>query len=229
MYYLTDKSSISEIQIFGEWFGNHLRPLVEHKSYDHFCSDLINSNFLSRLFTVISIFRKDPNEFLNDEYLLGTLVVNKYAMDALLVAVEKWSIDGKLNVLLTPAFCEKSMSGWYKSIETDFSCFMYWVIWHGGDGASVRKYLCNSAIKSMNKLRSDKNAGDEVFITILYRSLIAYNIIMEKQIIPKFNELVQKRLKREEEEYNEMTRELTEDNNNIKLNSLSAAFSCLAR
>ena len=146
---------------------------------------MISIELITELGLISKLCKHSYTEIINS-FLFMTRWINlsKTAM-CIRIAVEHW-LDINASIAFNDYYLSTKLEEYPNLIHDDISFFAGWCIYNGADGASVRRILPTKIQDYIRKVV--RKHGVSVIITMLWRSLIAFQSITDKCIIPAYKE-----------------------------------------
>lgn len=170
---------------YGNKIGEFIKPNMDCGRYDHACSDMISIEMITELGLVSDLCKHSYTEIINSFSLMTRWVNLSKTVDCIRIAVEHW-LDINGEVVFDNYYLKSSMDEYPVHIHEDICVFAAWVIYNGADGASIRRTM-PTKIQEQTRIIVRK-IGVSGIISMLWRSLIAFQSMTDKCIIPAYKE-----------------------------------------
>lgn len=170
---------------YGNRIGDLIRPNMDCGKFDHACSDLVAIKLVDEIGHISELCNNSYTDIINS-YLLMTRWVNraKTAM-CMRVAVEHW-LDIDARMAFDDHYLSTKLENYPRMIHEDLSVYASWVIYMGADAGSIRRILPTKIQDEIRKII--KKVGASGINTMFWRSLVAYQSMTDKCIIPAYKE-----------------------------------------
>jgi hypothetical protein len=170
---------------YGNKIGEFIKPNMDCGRYNHACSDMISIEMIAELGLVSDLCKHSYTEIINSFSLMTRWVNLSKTVDCIRIAVEHW-LDINGEVVFDNYYLKSSMDEYPIHIHEDICVFAAWVIYNGADGASIRRTM-PTKIQEQTRIIVRK-IGVSGIISMLWRSLIAFQSMTDKCIIPAYKE-----------------------------------------
>lgn len=170
---------------YGNKIGEWLKPDMDCGRYNHACSDMISIEMITELGLISELCKHSYTEIINSFSLMTRWVNLAKTAECIRIAVEYW-LDVNASVVFDDYYLRTKLEEYPNRIHEDISFFAAWCIYNGADGQSIRRILPTKAQDDIRKVV--RKHGVSAIITMLWRSLIAFQSMTDKCIIPAYKE-----------------------------------------
>lgn len=170
---------------YGNKIGEFIKPNMDCGRYNHACSDIISIEMITELGLISDLCKHPFSEIINSFSLMTRWVNLANTAMCIRVAVEYW-LDINASVVFDDYYLKTKLEEYPNRIHEDICVFAAWCIYMGADGASIRRELPSKIQDNVRNIV--RKIGASGIITMLWRSLIAFQSMTDKCIIPAYKE-----------------------------------------
>lgn len=170
--------------------------------FDKVAAGYIFSKAYKVIVRLMDYTNDDYNNIINDMETLAMWINSRSLHEAIALMTAR-TVDVNLDVVLNPAYFNKPIDKWNADIYQDLCIAFAWIVYKGADGVSKRRNLSAKMTKTISNIIRDN--GNEIPLSMLYRSMCASVKMIDKVLIPRYLEL-------------------KKGSNDVRINTMASAF-----
>ena len=170
---------------YGRKIGEIVKPDMDARRYNHAGSWILCFRMVDEIGEMAMISKHSYTEIVGSFGIMTKWLNYAKIAKCMCVAVECW-LNPQASVIFDDYYLRTGLEEYPQRIHEDLSVFATWVMYYGADGASLRREIPSRVIKDLQKII--KKIGDDGIICMFWRSLIAFQALCEKCIVPAYRE-----------------------------------------